>query len=72
MFICWQLLTKVSAILGAVVMLQSFEWVQDKIEYRAVIKYLFLKGNPPTQIKGELACVYWDCAPTVKFWATEF
>ncbi|KAJ0179112.1 hypothetical protein K1T71_004824 [Dendrolimus kikuchii] len=38
----------------------------DKIEYRAVIKYLFLKGNTTTQI---------DSAPsftTVKFWAAEF
>ncbi|XP_037903874.1 protein GVQW3-like [Hermetia illucens] len=25
----------------------------EKIEYRAVIKYLFLKGNTPTQIKAE-------------------
>src|SRR5436190_24157904 len=30
----------------------------DKIEYRAVIKYLFLKGNTPTQIKDELDSVY--------------
>ena len=44
----------------------------DKIEYRAVIKYLFLKGNMPTQIKDS---VYGDSAPsftTVKFWAAEF
>src|SRR5436190_5865398 len=47
----------------------------DKIEYRAVIKYLFLKGNMPTQIKDELNSVYRDSAPsftTVKFWAAEF
>src|SRR5436190_21585100 len=47
----------------------------DKIEYRAVIKYLFLKGNMPTQIKDELDSVYGDSAPsftTVKFWAAEF
>ena len=47
----------------------------DKIEYRAVIKYLFLKGNTPTQIKDELNSVYGDSAPsftTVKFWAAEF
>src|SRR5436190_10871232 len=47
----------------------------DKIEYRAVIKYLFLKGNTPTQIKDELDSVYGDSAPsftTVKFWAAEF
>ena len=47
----------------------------EKIEYRAVIKYLFLKGNTPTQIKVELDTVYGDNAPsftTVKFWAAEF
>ncbi|GFV45776.1 histone-lysine N-methyltransferase SETMAR [Trichonephila clavipes] len=47
----------------------------DKIEYRAVIKYLFLKGNTPTQIKDELDSVYEDSAPsftTVKFGAAEF
>lgn len=47
----------------------------DKIEYRAVIKYLFLKGKTPTQIKDELDSVYGDSAPsftTVKFWAAEF
>lgn len=47
----------------------------EKIEYRAVIKYLFLKGNTPTQIKDELDSVYGDSAPsftTVKFWAAEF
>ena len=47
----------------------------DKIEYRAVIKYLFLEGTTPTQIKDELDSVYGDSAPsftTVKFWAAEF
>ncbi|XP_030750541.1 protein GVQW3-like [Sitophilus oryzae] len=47
----------------------------DKIEYRAVIKYLVLKGNTPTQIKHEFDSVYEDSAPsftTVKFWAAEF
>ena len=47
----------------------------EKIEYRDVIKYLFLKGNTPTQIKDELDAVYGDSAPsftTVKFWAAEF
>ncbi|GFT93222.1 histone-lysine N-methyltransferase SETMAR, partial [Trichonephila clavipes] len=42
----------------------------DKIEYRAVTKYLFLKGNTPTQIKDELDSVYGDSASsftTVKF-----
>ncbi|GFU27714.1 HTH_48 domain-containing protein [Trichonephila clavipes] len=47
----------------------------NKIEYRNIIKYLFLKGNTPTQFKDELDSVYGDSAPsfiTVKFWATEF
>ena len=47
----------------------------DKIEYRAVIKYLFLKGNTPMQIKVELDSVYGNSArsfTTVKFWAAEF
>ncbi|GFX19402.1 HTH_48 domain-containing protein [Trichonephila clavipes] len=46
-----------------------------KIEYRAVIKYLFLKSNMPTQIKDELDSVYGDPAPSftvVKIWAAEF
>ncbi|GFT72908.1 HTH_48 domain-containing protein [Trichonephila clavipes] len=47
----------------------------DKVEYRAVIKYLFLKGNTPTQIKDEFDSVYGDSASsftTGKFWAAEF
>lgn len=47
----------------------------DKIEYKAIIKYLFLKGYTPTQIKVELDDMYGDCAPsfnTVKFWVAEF
>ena len=47
----------------------------EKIEYRAVINYLFLKGNTPMQIKDKLDAVYGDSAPsftTVKFWAAEF
>ncbi|GFU76535.1 histone-lysine N-methyltransferase SETMAR [Trichonephila clavipes] len=47
----------------------------DKIEYRAVAKYLFLKGYTPTQIKDELDSVYGDSIPsftTVKFCAAEF
>ena len=47
----------------------------DKNKYLAVIKYSFLKGDTPTQIKDELDYVYGDSAPsftTVKFWAAEF
>ncbi|GFW82712.1 HTH_48 domain-containing protein [Trichonephila clavipes] len=47
----------------------------ERIEYRAVIKYLFLKGNTTTQIKDELDSVYGNSIPSftlVKFWAAEF
>ncbi|GFU41928.1 histone-lysine N-methyltransferase SETMAR [Trichonephila clavipes] len=47
----------------------------DKIEYRVIVKYLFLKGNAPTQIKVELDSVYGDSTPSftsVKVWAAEF
>ncbi|GFT30613.1 HTH_48 domain-containing protein [Trichonephila clavipes] len=47
----------------------------DKIEYRAVIKFSFLKGNTPTQIKDQLDSVYKDSAlsfTTVKVWLAEF
>ncbi|GFW41620.1 HTH_48 domain-containing protein [Trichonephila clavipes] len=47
----------------------------DKIEYRSVNNYLFLKGNTPTQIKDEMDSVYGGFAPsftTVKFWVAEF
>ncbi|GFX60979.1 histone-lysine N-methyltransferase SETMAR [Trichonephila clavipes] len=47
----------------------------DEVDYRAIIKYLFLKGNASTQIKYVLDSVYGDFAPTfttVKFWAAEF
>ncbi|GFV33212.1 hypothetical protein TNCV_111121 [Trichonephila clavipes] len=36
----------------------------DTIEYRTVIKYLFLKNNTPTQMKDELDSVYGDSAPS--------
>ncbi|KYN16546.1 hypothetical protein ALC57_11207 [Trachymyrmex cornetzi] len=47
----------------------------EKIEYRAIIKFLHLKGNTSTQIKAELDAVYGDSAPsfaTVKRWVIEF
>ncbi|KYN22612.1 hypothetical protein ALC57_04986 [Trachymyrmex cornetzi] len=46
-----------------------------KIEYRAINKFLHLKGNTSTQIKAELDAVYGDSAPsfaTVKRWVAEF
>ena len=44
----------------------------SKVEYRAVIRYLYLKGK---EIHGELADVYGSSAPSyaqVKFWVGEF
>lgn len=47
----------------------------DKIEYRAVIKFLTKEGNTPEQINDRLRAVYGDSAPsyaTVKNWAKLF
>ena len=45
------------------------------VEYRAVIRYLYLKGKTGKEIHGELADVYGSSAPSyapVKFWLGEF
>ena len=47
----------------------------SKVEYRAVIRYLYLKGKIGKEIQSELADVYWSFAPSysqVKFWVGEF
>ena len=47
----------------------------SKVEYRAVIWYLYLKGKTDKEIHGELANVYGSSAPSyaqVKFWVGEF
>ena len=47
----------------------------SKVGYRAVIRYLYLKGKTGKEIHGELADVYRSSAPSyaqVKFWAGEF
>ena len=47
----------------------------SKVEYRAVIRYLYLKGKTGKEIHGELADVYRSSAPSyaqVKFWVGEF
>ena len=47
----------------------------SNVEYRAVIRYLYLKGNTGKEIHGELTDVYWSSAPSsaqVKFWVGEF
>ena len=47
----------------------------SKFEYRAVIRYLFLKGKTGKEIQGELADVYGSSAPSyahVKFCIGEF
>ena len=47
----------------------------SKVEYRTVIRYLYLKGKIGKEIHGELADVCGSSAPSyaqVKFWAREF
>ena len=47
----------------------------SKVEYHAVIRYLYLKGKTGKEIHGELADVYGSSAPSyaqVKFWIGEF
>ena len=47
----------------------------SKVEYRAVIRYLYLKGKTGKEIHGELADFYGYSAPSyarVKFWVGEF
>ena len=47
----------------------------SKVEYRAVIRYLYLKGKTGKEIHGELADVNASSAPSyaqVKFWVGEF
>ena len=47
----------------------------SKVEYRAVIRYLYLKDKTGMEIHGELADVYGSSAPSyaqVKFWLGEF
>ena len=47
----------------------------SKVEYHAVIRYLYLKGKTGKEIHGELADVYGSSAPSyaqVKFWVGEF
>ena len=47
----------------------------SKVEYRAVIRYLCLKGKTSQEIHCELTNVYGSSAPLyaqVKFWVEEF
>ena len=47
----------------------------SKVEYRAVIQYLYLKGKTGQEIHCELTNVYGSSAPSyaqVKFWVAEF
>ena len=47
----------------------------SKVEYRAVIQYLYLKGKTGKEIHGESTDVQWSSAPSyaqVKFWVGEF
>ena len=47
----------------------------SKVEYRAVIRYLYLEVKTGKEIHGELADIYGSSAPSyaqVKFWVGEF
>ena len=47
----------------------------SKVEYRAVIRYLYSKGKTGKEIHGKLADVYGSSVPyyaQVKFWVEEF
>ena len=47
----------------------------SKVEYHAIIRYLYLKGKTGKEIHGQLADVYRSSAPSyaqVKFWVGEF
>jgi histone-lysine N-methyltransferase SETMAR len=47
----------------------------DKIEHRAIIKFLTREGNSPMEIKNRLSAVYGNSSPsykTVKFWSKQF
>ena len=47
----------------------------EKIEYRAVIKFLHLKGEKMQEIKDELDSVYSEASPSfaiVKNWVAEY
>ena len=47
----------------------------SKVEYRAVIWYLYLKGKTSKEIHSELADIYGSSAPSnaqVKFWEGQF
>ena len=47
----------------------------SKVEYPAVMRYLYLKGKTGKEILGKLANVYGSSAPSytqVKFWVGEF
>ena len=49
--------------------------VSSKVEYRAVIRYLYLKGKTGQEIHCELTNVCGSSAPSyaqVKFWIGEF
>ena len=47
----------------------------SEVEYRAVIRYLYLKGKTGKEIHGELVDVYGSSAPSyaqIKFWVGKF
>ena len=50
-------------------------YFSSKVQYRAVIRYLYLKGKIGNEIPSELANVYMSSEPShanVKIWVGEF
>ena len=50
-------------------------FLSSKVEYPAVIRYLYLKGKTEKEIHGELADIYGSSVPSfaqVKFWSGKF
>ena len=53
----------------------SIFFTMEKIEHRAVIKFLFLEGVAPKEIHERMLKVYNDCSPTIRTverWVAEF
>lgn len=57
------------------VAVSQYFFTMEKIEYRAVIKFLFLEGVAPKEIHERMLKVYNDCSPTIRTverWVAEF
>ena len=57
------------------VAVSQYCFTMGKIEYRAVIKFLFLEGVAPKEIHERMLKLYNDCSPTIRTlerWVAEF